>query len=163
MHYIEALPLQKNVRNPAGWLKKAIEESYELDMPVSASSPETGDPVAEESQPELQLVHEVPVDSGTPDPPSPEPEAREEWQALLSTVSEEMGAPSMHVWFEGVVPIGLSGGHLRLFVPNPTAAEYVESRFSAALGEAWRRRYDPDASIELLTTKPEAAPTNNNA
>jgi hypothetical protein len=161
MHYIEALPLQKNVRNPAGWLKKAIEQSYELDMPVSDSPPETGEPVAEDPQPELQLLHDVPVDSGTPDPPSPDPEAREEWQVLLSVVSEEMGAPSMRVWFEGVVPTGLSDGHLRLFVPNPTAAEYVESRFSAALGDAWRRRSGPDASIEILTTEPRPTPTNN--
>ncbi|MBV9455263.1 MAG: replication initiator protein A [Rubrobacter sp.] len=33
MRYVEALPYQKNLRNPAGWLRKAIENNYELDMP----------------------------------------------------------------------------------------------------------------------------------
>jgi plasmid replication initiation protein len=33
MHYVEALPYQKNLRNPAGWLRKAIENGYDLDVP----------------------------------------------------------------------------------------------------------------------------------
>jgi hypothetical protein len=33
MHYVEALPYQKNLRNPAGWLRRAIENGYELDLP----------------------------------------------------------------------------------------------------------------------------------
>jgi plasmid replication initiation protein len=33
LRYAEALPYQKNVRNRAGWLRKAIENGYELDLP----------------------------------------------------------------------------------------------------------------------------------
>lgn len=36
MHYVEHLPYQKNLRNPAGWLRRAIEEGYDLDtQPVT--------------------------------------------------------------------------------------------------------------------------------
>jgi DnaA N-terminal domain len=37
MHYVEALPYQKNLRNPAGWLRKAIEKGYELDVPPAGA------------------------------------------------------------------------------------------------------------------------------
>jgi hypothetical protein len=39
MHYVEALPYQKNLRNPAGWLRKAIENGYELDLPPADTLP----------------------------------------------------------------------------------------------------------------------------
>src|SRR5215204_4413809 len=39
MRYVEALPYQKNLRNPAGWLRKAIENNYELDMPPVSRLP----------------------------------------------------------------------------------------------------------------------------
>jgi plasmid replication initiation protein len=38
MQYVEALAQQRNVRNPAGWLRKAIESGYELDLPPASSS-----------------------------------------------------------------------------------------------------------------------------
>lgn len=38
MQYVEALPQQRNVRNPAGWLRKAIESEYELDLPPASVS-----------------------------------------------------------------------------------------------------------------------------
>ena len=45
MHYVEALPYQKNLRNPAGWLRKAIEQGYELDVPpAGAGAPPNGTP-----------------------------------------------------------------------------------------------------------------------
>ncbi len=43
--YANALPYQKNLRNPAGWLRRAIEEGYELpnpsqpEMPTSSEAP----------------------------------------------------------------------------------------------------------------------------
>lgn len=37
MQYIEALPYQRNLRNPAGWLRRAVEQSYELDLPPAPS------------------------------------------------------------------------------------------------------------------------------
>jgi len=33
LRYAEALPFQKNLRNRAGWLRRAIEDGFELDMP----------------------------------------------------------------------------------------------------------------------------------
>jgi hypothetical protein len=36
--YSNVLPHQKNLRSPAGWLRRAIEEGYELDLPPAASS-----------------------------------------------------------------------------------------------------------------------------
>jgi hypothetical protein len=38
LRYAEALPFQKNVRNRAGWLRKAIENRYELDLPPARAS-----------------------------------------------------------------------------------------------------------------------------
>lgn len=38
LRYAEALPFRKNVRNPAGWLRKAIQHGYELDVPPAARS-----------------------------------------------------------------------------------------------------------------------------
>ena len=52
LHYVEALPHQEGVRNPAGWLKTHIENSWPVrapaeppTLPVSASPVEDGSPV----------------------------------------------------------------------------------------------------------------------
>ena len=44
MHYVEALPYQKNLRNPAGWLRRAIENGYELDLPPATGALPNGAP-----------------------------------------------------------------------------------------------------------------------
>ena len=38
LKYADAVPHQKNLHSPAGWLRRAIEESYELDPPPAVSS-----------------------------------------------------------------------------------------------------------------------------
>ena len=38
LKYADALPHQKNLHSPTGWLRRAIEESYELEPPPAASS-----------------------------------------------------------------------------------------------------------------------------
>jgi hypothetical protein len=46
--YANALPCQKNLRNPAGWLRRAIEEGYELpdpsqpELPTNSGAPPAG-------------------------------------------------------------------------------------------------------------------------
>ncbi|WP_047865692.1 replication initiator protein A [Rubrobacter aplysinae] len=60
MQYVEALPHQRNVRNPAGWLRKAIENGYDLDLPPASSRdlPQENDPVV--GEPETPLSHNTP-------------------------------------------------------------------------------------------------------
>lgn len=40
IQYVEALPHQRNVRNLAGWLRRAIDNCYELDLPPADSRQE---------------------------------------------------------------------------------------------------------------------------
>jgi Replication initiator protein A/DnaA N-terminal domain len=37
LRYAEALPFQKNLRNRAGWLRRAIEDGFELDLPPAGA------------------------------------------------------------------------------------------------------------------------------
>jgi len=48
LKYADALPHQKNLHSPAGWLRRAIEESYELEPSPAVSSAAASLPSAEE-------------------------------------------------------------------------------------------------------------------
>lgn len=61
LHYVEALPHQEGVRNPAGWLKTHIENSWPVRAPEEPSTlPALASPVA------------LPVENDTPDRRTPD-------------------------------------------------------------------------------------------
>ena len=126
LRYSEAVAFQKNIRNRAGWLRWAIEHTPELDIPAWAApttftkEPEPSPEVfAEGTEPEL-----VP-------PPIADPRAQAVWEPLLAELMQD--APSIGVWFEGVVPTVFEDSTLIVQVPNNFALEYIESRFGERL------------------------------
>jgi plasmid replication initiation protein len=130
LRYAEALPFQKNVRNRPGWLRRAIEHGYDLDLPPGAKI-----------QPTLDLTQEATGEmgegGGTPTAvaPEPDPTALEAWQEVLEGLSTEgeSNSSQFHAWFVGSVPTALEADTLALAVPNDFAKQYIETRFQTAL------------------------------
>ncbi|WP_273844862.1 chromosomal replication initiator protein DnaA [Rubrobacter calidifluminis] len=60
----------------------------------------------------------------------------EVWAEVLNRIAEEVDESSLKVWFESIVPVGLSDGRLEISVPNSFAKEYIESRFRPTLEDA---------------------------
>jgi hypothetical protein len=163
MHYVEALPHQKKIRNPAGWLKKAIENNYELDMPPALFNPSHDellppDPVDLRGDSHGKVSPE-PDPAGGADAPEPlaqlrpDPEAEQVWHAILSQLEDEesgIDASSLRVWFRECFGTTLEDGTLRVAVPNTFAKEYIESRFATVLGEALTDRIGEDARLEVV-------------
>lgn len=162
MHYVEALPRQKNLRNPAGWLRKAIESGYELDMPSPYFAGEPGSDKATENNGSPIELSAVPIaselrgadleaESGVPDEPEPRPEpdrfAQELWENIVEEVAPEVGAASVSVWFEGVIPTALESNFLTVVFPNTYAKEYIESRFMELLEGSLRNQLGEEASL----------------
>ena len=154
MHYVEALPHQKNIRNPAGWLRKAIESNYELDMPPA---------LFDASRDELLPSNPAgangagPAPRGPASPPSPrnvlpeaDPATEALWSGIVSEIGEEIGASSLKVWFDDVVPVGVRDATLTIGAPNPVARDYLTERFSEALTRALRARLGPKAALEVV-------------
>lgn len=142
LRYAEAVPYQKNLRNVAGWLRKAIEHGYELDVPSSDPGPSTNGAssgAAREAD-EAGETKSKNTPSPPPDvaPPDPDPAAQGVWTQILDAVSDKINAPSLRVWFEGTVPTGFDGERLTISVPNSFAREYIETRFLSDLEDALR-------------------------
>jgi hypothetical protein len=138
--YANALPHQKNVRNPAGWLRRAIEDGYRLDPPPFPTGP-----VPEESR-------EGPSDRSAGHdivPPEPDPEAQDLLEAILEDISAQINIPSFSAWFLGTVPVSLEGGTLTLSVPNSFAEEYIRTRFAEKIEEDMRQRLGERARLSL--------------
>lgn len=155
LRYAEAVPHQKNLRNTGGWLRKAIEYGYELDVPPvvaassaptdeAASSPET---VAQEDSPEPEFSSPPPAAT----PPDPDPAAQQVWDAMLDAISDRIDAPSLRVWFDGTVPTALDDEQLTITVPNSFAKEYIETRFFEHIEEALREQTGAlHAALEIV-------------
>src|SRR5215217_128880 len=180
MRYVEALPYQKNLRNPAGWLRKAIENNYEMDMPAvsirpkqvpegskteeytrffdgadkaQASQTQDGDdqnPLDKDPQHVSSAVERAPLPL-----PIIDPRAAEVWDPLLEGLSEDINAPNLRVWFEGTVPTAFQDSTLILHVPNKFALEYIESRFGERLRSTLIEQVGADA--KLVVQVPEGA------
>jgi chromosomal replication initiation ATPase DnaA len=71
------------------------------------------------------------------------------WQEVLYEVSETLDSPSLHVWFEGAVPVALQQDVLTVSVPSSVAREYIERRFGSPLEEALRPILGEAARLEL--------------
>jgi hypothetical protein len=156
MQYVEALPYQKNVRNPAGWLRRAIQEGYELDLPPAApsngDSPEGPETLQGPVQ-EALLLEDPSQGAAQASPPTPDRHAQELWWSVLADLDASSGAPGLRAWFDGAVPVGLDEDALILSVPNSLAEEYIGSRFKGPIEEILKGRVSPCASL-VLTSPP---------
>lgn len=154
VRYAEAVAFQRNIRNRAGWLKKAIENGYELDAPppasqtaappsAASSSPGSGGEVPETlvSEGAVQPLPEV------PEVPEEDPRAREIWDALLSTLPETIDASSLEVWLGPLVPTAFADSTLTLHAPNAFAADYARTRFGEQLEHAAADAAGPASKI----------------
>jgi hypothetical protein len=152
-----ALPYQKNLRNPAGWLRKAIEHGYELpdtrplsDTPAGASSASL---LAERDNAHLSPVAEDPnamsqdIQPKTLAPLAADSQAQAIWDPLLKELTKDSNAPSSTVWFEGVVPTKFEDSTLVLHVPNMFVLEYIETRFGERLRSALTEQVGPAAKL----------------
>jgi len=154
MHYVEALPNQRNIRNPAGWLRKAIESNYELDMPPALFNPSHDELLPPD--PETFRGEESPDSTrSTPAPPppvrlQPDPAAEEVWEGVMADVQDGIDGSALRIWFKGSFGTALEGHTLTVAVPNPFAKEYIESRFGGVLEEALTGHLGDDARLEVV-------------
>jgi plasmid replication initiation protein len=154
MHYVEALPRQKNIRNPAGWLRKAIENNYQLDMPPALFNASQDEllPHSLGAQ-HLEVAHEPGSMDDTdpsPEPLRPDPAAEEVWDLVVSDVDDQIDVSSLRVWFKKSFGTSLEGRTLTVAVPNPFAKEYIESRFGGVLEEILTGRLGEEARLEVI-------------
>jgi Replication initiator protein A/DnaA N-terminal domain len=140
--YANALPHQKNLRSPAGWLRRAIEEGYELDVPPTARSETSKDASLKAKDADLSGQEEQAL-------PVADPRAEEVWHLVLRELSQKLDSPSLQVWFEGIVPAACEGSTLTLHVPNEFALEYIEERFGGLMRRILREQQGADADVEI--------------
>lgn len=140
MYYVDALPHQKGIRNPAGWLRKALTQGYDLDMPVALS---LFDGAARPSP----VTVDKRVDD--PKPPLPHDAAQTLWNEVLAEVTGSSDTSLSAIWFDNVVPTDLAGGTLTLSVPNLNARDYIEGRFKLPIESALAKRRNP-VSLRLV-------------
>ena len=147
LRYAEALPYQKGIRSPAGWLRRAIEEAYDLDAPPTpkAATPEKLSNSPGRSDADLEVPNgngggggdTYDLFSGGEElrsaPPEPDPKAELLWRQVLDTVANEADTPSFYAWFESTVPTSIEDNILTVVAPNTFAQDYIARRFHGDL------------------------------
>lgn len=154
----EALVQQKNVRNPVGWLKRAIKDGWAFSEPspregrrpkgrTAPPPPPGGGPSGAERDASSGAK---PLDAAYDSHPVADPEAEELWAEVLARAAEEIEAVSWRVWFEGTVPIEVGGSVLTISVPNDFAEEYIGERFKGTLESSLRGLRGEGWSISIV-------------
>ena len=147
LRYSEAVAFQKNIRNRAGWLRWAIEEAPELDIPAPAAariSTQGPQPTVEASMEEVEGTKAKAVL-----PPVPDPRAKEVWNLVLEELYQEINASSTSVWFEGTIPTSFENSTLTLNVPNNFTVEYIETRFGELMRSLVQEQVGPGTEIHI--------------
>jgi hypothetical protein len=167
LRYTDALESQRGIRSRAGWLRRAIEQGYELpdtllspDTPTDASPP----PLLVEQDtnhdppiPEVQRVPDTPASqhSEKEEVPSSElaldPHAIGAWESLTENLVALRGQDILPPWFHQLVGGQLDGATLTVLVPNSTAANHLNDQFGADLVHLWRERVGADATLQVAT------------
>jgi hypothetical protein len=146
LRYSEAVAFQKNIRNRAGWLRWAIEQAPELDIPASAAP--TIFNKEPESPPEV-IVEETETEPLSP--PVADHRAQAVWKPLLEELGQKINAPSLRVWFKGTVPTAFEDSTLVVRVPNRFALEYVETRFGERMRSVLKEQVGAEAKLLVQT------------
>jgi hypothetical protein len=181
LRYAEALVTQKGIRNRAGWLRKAIEESYDLPetLPLQHPTRDAGPPSAPNerdqrtqapakasmSAPESSFDQEwlsSALENSEDLEPSSAPsaaeshvvdtKAEEAWEALVADLVPLHGRESLPPWFEQFQGGRLEGSTLTVLVPNSYAANHLNENFGDDLVHLWRERSGDDGAILQVTT-----------
>jgi len=166
LRYADALDSQRGVRSRPGWLRRAIEQGYELPetLPLpnpSSHTPSSPLPAGTDTEHKLAITEEEAV----PDAPvsqepeheasaaewAPDPKAIAAWEALTEDLAALHGRDEMPPWFDQLVGGQLEGTTLTLLVPNSTAANYLNDHFGADLLHLWRERAGSDALLQVAT------------
>jgi hypothetical protein len=148
LYYLDALPYQKDIRNPGAWLKKYVENGWPVRVPDEALDPE---PRLPES-----VVGNAVQEARVPDP---DPAALQVWEQVLGDLYATFETSNLQTWFESAVPISLGeDGVLTLWTPNPFAQEYIERRFKNSLEASLISRVSDCACIVII--HPESAPVS---
>jgi len=168
LSYADALDAQRGVRSRAGWLRRAIEEGYELPdtlpLPeVPAEAPSLPPPADEGG-----TAHELPVAEAAkeapaaPPPqapdqdeplgePAPDPQATRAWESLVTDLVALRGPESLPPWFDQLEGGQLVETTLTVLVPNSTAANHLNEHFGANLLRLWREQAGADAVLQVAT------------
>ena len=174
MHYVEALPYQKNLRNPAGWLRRAIESAYELDAPPvqEAAFPPSRKPLpdpvteaagrregagADAELTTLDVESELFEAVAQPEPTMgedsmvtvPDGAAQEAWSSLVADLVSLRGSECLPPWFEDFEGGELDGVTLTILVPNSGAANHLNDNFGRDLNRLWRTRAGESATLQV--------------
>ena len=167
LHYADALISQRGIRSRAGWLRRAIEDGYELpdtlplpQTPSDTSSPplpeksdQEPNPPFEDAQPMTEtLLSED--DAGEKEPaldPVPHPQASKAWGFLVEDLVTLRGAERLPPWFDQLEGGDLKGETLTILVPNSTAANYLNGHFGADLVRLWRERVGGKGTVQVAT------------
>ena len=168
LRYADALDAQRGVRSRAGWLRRAIEEGYELpdaspspEVPVEAPSPpppadEGGTarelPVAEAAkQAPAAPLPQAPDQDEPLGEPAPDPQATRAWESLVTGLVALRGPESLPPWFDQLEGGQLEEKTLTVLVPNSTAANHLNEHFGADLLRLWREQAGADAVLQVAT------------
>jgi len=167
LHYADALILQRGIRSRAGWLRRAIEDGYELpdtlplpQTPADTSSPPLPEKSDKEPNPPFDPPQPVPETwhpedaAGEKEPalaPLPDPQAREAWQSLVEHLVALRGEESLPPWFYELEGGELQGATLTVLVANTTAANHLNDHFGADLVRLWRERAGGEATLQVAT------------
>jgi plasmid replication initiation protein len=180
LRYAEALVTQKGIRNRAGWLRKAIEESYDLPetLPLQHPTRDAEPPSApnerdQQTQAPAQASISAPefsfdqgwLSSALENSEDPEPssapsaeshvvdaKAEEAWEALVANLVTLHGRESLPPWFEQFEGGQLEGSTLTVLVPNSYAANHLNENFGEDLVHLWRERSGDDGAVLQVTT-----------
>jgi hypothetical protein len=164
--YANALPHQKNLRNPAGWLRRAIEEGFELPntaprqrhsaRPVLFSEeheeartlvrPERVIP-HEDDENAAEVLHLEPVE-----PPASDSKAQQAWANLVESLIALHGRDSLPPWFGDFEGGELEGSTITILVPNNFAANHLKEKFGKDLVHLWQERSGDEAAVLQVTT-----------
>lgn len=174
--YANALPYQKNLRNPAGWLRRAIEEGFELPHPPRDDRPDLRIPpptearaltvpspwgTAVEAEPDAYNggAQDTPVPdsvggeertaAATVKPPLPDPAAQAAWKLLIDELKALRRGDAFPPWFGEFEGSELEGATLLVLVPNSYAANHLNENFGADLVRLWRDRAGEEATLQV--------------
>jgi hypothetical protein len=163
----DALEVQRDIRNRAGWLRRAIEEGYELPdtLPLPEAPAETPSPLprADDDTVHDPLVAEPKKLPGAPlsqapnqeepleDEPALDPRAIKAWDSLVKDLVVLRGRDSLPPWFDQFKGAQLEGTALTVLVPNSTAANHLNEHFGGDLVRLWLERAGTDAILQVTT------------
>jgi phage replication O-like protein O len=137
-------------KNPVGWLRRAIEENYQPPRATKRPPPASGRKRPQSTEPPKEQQPQQTIVAPTVKLPQPDKQTEGIWQQTMEQLKHTLPSGETADRLTGTMLIEITEAKAVIFVPNRTAAAWLERRLYSQIAKAIKAIIGKDVDLQFI-------------